>query len=182
MVCWLAQWLGAWLFINDVDAAKAKDAAARFPNAVAVPCDITQSADVERMFAQIAKMGVVIDGLVNNAGVGLSKKTHLVADEEFDRLYGVDVPRSMPVVTRLLRRQSAPAKRPGSIVNISSVHAKLAMAQYALYAGAKAAVEGLTRGWAVELGPKMIRCNAVSPGYVQRSQNKISPWIKTWAH
>ena len=45
------------------------------------------------------------------------------------------------------------------------------MPRYAIYAGAKAAVEGLTRGMAVELGPHGIRCNAIAPGYVHAEQN-----------
>ena len=65
-----------------------------------------------------------------------------------------------------------------SIVNISSVHAHSTTARYALYASAKAGVEGLTRGLAVELGPMNIRCNAIAPGYVHAEQN--FDLIRTW--
>jgi NAD(P)-dependent dehydrogenase (short-subunit alcohol dehydrogenase family) len=67
----------------------------------------------------------------------------------------------------------------GSIVNISSVNALATMSHYAIYASAKAAVEGLTRGMAVELGPMDIRVNAVGPGYVHAEQNYAL--IKTWS-
>lgn len=177
-ICEVAHREGARLFINDLDPEKARTAAARFPGATAVSGDISQPSEVERVFAEMASLGIIIDGLVNNAGVGLSKKTHLVSDSEFDLLYGVDV-RGIFLVTRAFLRQLLPAKRPGSIVNISSIHARMTIAQYSLYAGAKAAVEGLTRGWAVELGPYQIRCNAVAPGYVHAEQNLTL--IKSWA-
>ena len=177
-ICEVAHREGARLFINDLDPKKAHAAARAISGATAMPGDISQTAEVERMFAEMAKAGVIIDGLVNNAGVGLSKKTHLASDADFDRLYGVDV-RGMFFVTRAFLRQLLPAKRPGSIVNISSIHAKMTIAQYTLYAGAKAAVEGLTRGWAVELGPNQIRCNAIAPGYIHAEQNLTL--IKNWA-
>ena len=66
----------------------------------------------------------------------------------------------------------------GNIVNISSVHALATMLRYAIYASAKAAVEGFTRGMAVELGKYEIRVNAVAPGYVHAEQNY--DLIKTW--
>ncbi|RYD90598.1 MAG: SDR family oxidoreductase, partial [Sphingobacteriales bacterium] len=71
------------------------------------------------------------------------------------------------------------AKQPGNIVNISSVHTYSTIARYAIYASCKSAVEGLTKGMAVELGPHNIRVNAVAPGYVHSDQNY--DLIKTWA-
>jgi NAD(P)-dependent dehydrogenase (short-subunit alcohol dehydrogenase family) len=75
------------------------------------------------------------------------------------------------LMARAFVRHLRNADRVGSIVNISSVHAHSTMHRYALYATAKAAVEGMTRGMAVELGPLGIRCNAVAPGYVDSAQN-----------
>lgn len=177
-VCEVAHREGARLFINDLDADRARAAAARYPGATGVPGDVSKASEIDRMFKQIAGMGVILDGLVNNAGVGLARRSHRTEEADFDRLYGVDV-RGMFMVTRAFLRQLLPAKRPGSIVNISSVHARMTIAQYTLYAGAKAAVEGLTRGWAVELGADRIRCNAVAPGYVHAEQNLAL--IKNWA-
>ena len=61
----------------------------------------------------------------------------------------------------------------GVIINISSIHALRTMGKYAIYASAKAAVEGLTRGMAIELGKHHIRVNSVGPGYVHSDQNKV---------
>jgi NAD(P)-dependent dehydrogenase (short-subunit alcohol dehydrogenase family) len=72
------------------------------------------------------------------------------------------------------------ANQPGNIVNISSVHVNSTISKYALYAGCKSAVEGLTKGMSVELGPHNIRVNAVGPGYVHSDQNYalIGSWAK----
>jgi NAD(P)-dependent dehydrogenase (short-subunit alcohol dehydrogenase family) len=75
------------------------------------------------------------------------------------------------VVSRIFARELINAGRCGAIVNVSSVHAHATMDRYAVYAAAKAGVEGLTRGMAVELGEYGIRCNAIAPGYVHAEQN-----------
>jgi NAD(P)-dependent dehydrogenase (short-subunit alcohol dehydrogenase family) len=66
----------------------------------------------------------------------------------------------------------------GNIVNVSSVHARATIPGYTLYASAKSAVEGLTRGMAVDLGSRNIRVNAIAPGYVHAEQNYAL--IRAW--
>ena len=78
-------------------------------------------------------------------------------------------------VNQLLKNNS-----PGSIVNVSSVHARATISRYAIYASAKSAVEGLTRGMAVELGKHEIRVNAIAPGYVHAEQNY--DLLRTWTN
>ena len=76
---------------------------------------------------------------------------HEVSTEEFDRLYNVDIKGvwmvSKAFVQKLLKDQNS-----GNIVNISSIQASATMPRFAVYSSAKSAVEGLTRGMAVELG------------------------------
>ena len=69
-------------------------------------------------------------------------------------------------------------KETGHIVNISSVHARETISGFAIYASAKSAVEGLTRGMSIELGNMGIRCNAVAPGYVdsEHNQKAVASW------
>ena len=64
-------------------------------------------------------------------------------------------------------------------MNISSVHAHSTQSRYAIYASAKSAIVGLTRGMACEIGPMGFRVNAVGPGYVHAAQN--FELIKTWS-
>src|SRR5690606_14204073 len=127
--------------------------------------DVSRYADVEAMFNRLEKEVGLIHGLVNNAGIGLSKPFHEASEEVFDNLYDVDV-KGVWIISKFFVRQLLKNNSPGSIVNVSSVHARSAIWRYAIYASAKSAVEGLTRGMAVELGKHEIRVNAIAPGYV----------------
>jgi len=114
---------------------------------------------------------------VNNAGIGLSKKAHLASEEEFDRVFGINLKGAWHM-SKLFAQQLISAEQAGAIVNISSVHAHGAMSRNALYTTTKNAIVGLTMGMAVELGEHQIRVNAVAPGYVHAKQNYelVSTW------
>lgn len=168
---------GAQLIINDIDEVKILKAVEGFEGAMACPGDITSQADVERMFADInAKVGA-INGLVNNAGVGLVKAVHHISEEDFDKVYDVNV-KGMWRVTKYFVKQLLEHKITGNIVNISSIHASASQPNYSTYASSKNAVEGLTRALAFELGQYNIRCNAIAPGMVHAEQNL--DLIKQW--
>ncbi len=172
-VCEAIAACGGQLLINDIDAEKAKMAADNYPNAFAVPGDISNPEDVKNIFATLAKEHGVIHGLVNNAGIGLRKKAHLVDESEFDHLYNIDV-KGVWMMAKAFVNQLAGQHVTGHIVNISSIHAHCSLSKYAIYASAKSAVEGLTRGMSIELGELGIRCNAVAPGYVDSQNNWAS--------
>ena len=169
-VCEAVAAAGARLLINDVRATEAEAAAQRYPNAFAVPGDISLPEEVRRMFAVINENYGPIHGLVNNAGVGLTKPFQEATIPEFERLYGINV-QGMWMMSRAFVNQLTDPTIGGCIVNVSSIHGKRTSDHYVLYAGTKAAVEGLTRGMAVELGKAGIRCNAIGPGYVHAEQN-----------
>jgi len=177
-VCEALAHFGATLIINDIDSAKAEKAAAKYPKAIPIAADISKEEEVKRMFATIEEQVGFVNGLVNNAGVGLSKEAHEVTATEFDRLYSIDI-RAVWLVSKYFTNQLLAKEKSGSIVNISSVHAFGTHAKFAIYASAKSAVEGLTRGMAYELGKHNIRVNAIGPGYVHAEQN--FDLIKTWA-
>jgi NAD(P)-dependent dehydrogenase (short-subunit alcohol dehydrogenase family) len=110
-----------------------------------------------------------LDGLVNNAGVGLCKPIAEITDEEFDRLVDIDFRAAFR-----FSRAAIPAmnKNGGAIVNIGSVHARQTISGFGAYGSIKAAVEGLTRAIAVDHGPEGIRANCVHPGMVESPQNQ----------
>jgi NAD(P)-dependent dehydrogenase (short-subunit alcohol dehydrogenase family) len=110
-----------------------------------------------------------IDGLVNSAGIGLCKPIAGATDEEFDRLLDVDLRAALRFCRAVI---PAMPHEGGSIVNIGSVHAHKSIAGYGLYGSVKSALEGLTRGIAIDYGHKSIRANAVHPGYVESPQNR----------
>jgi len=167
---------GGRLLVNDVDAGALERAAASHGAEASYTTDVSDEAQVEDMFARIQDEFGALGGLVNNAGVGLNKPVDQVTTSEYDRLMAVDQ-RGVWLASRAFARMTG-ASGDRSVVNVTSVHAHSTMAGYAVYASAKAGVEGLTRGLAVDLGPRGIRCNAVAPGYVHSRQNValISGW------
>jgi NAD(P)-dependent dehydrogenase (short-subunit alcohol dehydrogenase family) len=167
-VCRAVREAGGRLVVNELRPEDVEAAAETHGAEGAFAADISSAGQVEEMFARIAERFGKVDGLVNNAGVGLSRPAHEASPQEFDRLHGIDL-RGLWLVSRAFARQAL--GQGGAIVNVSSVHARATMNGYAIYAAAKAGVEGLTRGMAVELGAGGIRCNAIAPGYVHSRQN-----------
>ncbi|KAH6603667.1 hypothetical protein Trco_008442 [Trichoderma cornu-damae] len=101
--------------------------------------------------------------LVNNAGVELTKPLGDITPGEFSSVYDLNV-RGTLLMTQAVLPYLPPR---GRIINLSSVGARAAFASLSVYCSSKAAIEGLTRCWAAELGHNGTTVNAVSPGPVQ---------------
>lgn len=169
-ICEVLTTYGAIPVVNEVSQSRLHELKKRYKKVIAIEANIAEETEVKAMFAKITKEVGGLDGLVNNAGIGLAKNAHEATEEEFNTLYGIDV-KGLWLVSKYFVDHLLHHRRSGNIVNISSIHALRTMKKYALYASAKAAVEGLTRGMAVELGKYNIRVNAVGPGYVHSDQN-----------
>src|SRR5205085_6232489 len=119
-------------------------------------------ADVRRL-AQTAleKMGRV-DILVNNAGTNTPQPVDQIKDEDWDRVMEINL-HSIMVLTRALVPQMK-ERRWGRIIHISSVMALVANAKRNSYCATKAALVGMTRASALELGDHGITVNCIAPG------------------
>ena len=170
--------LGATVIINDINDELAAKGAESIPNAVPFGVDLRNKSEVDKMFLDIIKRFGSIDYLVNNAGVGNSTPAHETEEDKFDFLYSLDV-KSVWYLSKIFARHHIENKTSGNIVNVSSVNASATLDGFGLYASAKSAVEGLTRGMSVELGKYNIRVNAIAPGYVHSDQGL--DLIATWA-
>jgi len=129
--------------------------------AVAVQGNVSQSADVDRLFADAKQAYGRIDILVNNAAVFAFAPLEGITEDEFHRQFNINV------LGTILATQAAAAHfgpGGGSIVNLTSVASVGALPTSAVYTASKSAVDALTRVFAVELAPKNIRVNAVAPG------------------
>ncbi|KAH8585546.1 hypothetical protein B0O99DRAFT_530538 [Bisporella sp. PMI_857] len=104
-----------------------------------------------------------IDILVNNAGVELAKPLGNITYQEIDNVYQVNVRGAILMTQAVLPHLPSG----GRIINISSVGSRAGFSGLSVYCSSKAALEGLTRCWAAELGVKSITVNAVNPGPVQ---------------
>jgi 3-oxoacyl-[acyl-carrier protein] reductase len=111
----------------------------------------------------INAFGGNIDILVNNAGVELVKPLNDITIEDFSYVYDLNVRGPMLMTQAVLPHLRAP----GRIINISSVGARYGFRDLSIYCSSKAALEGLTRCWAAELGAAGHTVNAVNPGPVQ---------------
>jgi len=169
-VCDAVHAAGGRLILNGLTRESLGPALDRYPGSVGVVADVSVPDDARRLVAEATDLCGPVTGLVNNAGIGLSLPFYEATPEDFDRVYGVDV-RGVWLVTSAFTNALLGSGLAGSIVHVSSVHAYGTMPRYAIYASAKAAVDGMTRGMAVELGEHGIRCNAIAPGYVHAEQN-----------
>ncbi|MEU0093365.1 SDR family oxidoreductase [Kribbella sp. NPDC006257] len=123
--------------------------------------DLGELAEVDRLAQAVGD----IDILINNAGFYPMVPTTAVTPDEFQRIYDVNL-RSAYFLTATIAPRMA-ATGGGTIVNTSSIGAKIGMPVAAAYSGTKAALESMTRSWAVEFGPSGVRVNAVCLGAVR---------------
>jgi 3-oxoacyl-[acyl-carrier protein] reductase len=154
---------GAVVAISDRHARRLAESAERLAEVmeelpVAVPCDVTVEADVQRMFDAVGD----IDVLVNNAGLGGTALLAEMTDEQWEAVVGVTLTGTMRCTREALRRFRANGHG-GAIVNNASVVGWRAQAGQSHYAAAKAGVMALTRCAAVEAAADGVRVNAVAP-------------------
>jgi NAD(P)-dependent dehydrogenase (short-subunit alcohol dehydrogenase family) len=133
-----------------------------------VVADVTEADAPAKTVARALERFDRLDGLVNNVGAGLVAKAGDASDEEFIKLFNVDFLAPFRFVRAAL---PALVKSKGAIVNIGSVHARLAAQKYSLYSATKSALDAFTRGLAVDYGRDGVRANIVHPGLVQSPQN-----------
>ena len=113
-----------------------------------------------------------VDVLVNNAGGGFYAPFEKVSEKGQRSL----VDENFTSVTHFVRGCSGLRAAGGSIVNITSIEAFRAAPGFGVYAAMKAAVEGLSRGMARDLGPDGIRVNTVIPGWIM-TERQITLWL-----
>ncbi len=128
---------------------------------LAVPCDVTDQRQIDRLVDTVAAELGSIDVLVNNAGLGGTASVVDMTDEQWDSVLAVTLTATFKM-SRAVLRHMVPARR-GVIVNNASVVGWRAQAGQAHYAAAKAGVMALTRCSAMDVAPYGIRVNAVSP-------------------
>jgi NAD(P)-dependent dehydrogenase (short-subunit alcohol dehydrogenase family) len=155
---------GASVAVNVRDPERA-EAAARLlgDHGFAVPGDLANPADLQAIVDRTLERFGRIDILVNNAAVALSTRFEKITEEEWRRTFDVNV-----TAVFLLTRAVLPAMKEqgyGRIVNLSSTAGKtVSTLGGAHYTASKAALLGLTRASAKELGPYGITINAICPG------------------
>ncbi|MEN3360956.1 MAG: hypothetical protein V7637_4938 [Mycobacteriales bacterium] len=170
-VCLAAE--GASVGITDLDEAGLRETAARVAaaggEAVLAAGDIVDPATADALVsAAVARFGRV-DALINNVGILIMTSLLETTVDDFDRLMRVNCLSHLIAMQRVvpeMRRAGA-----GSIVNVASIGALVALPQVSAYCASKSAVLGLTRSAAYEFAPE-IRVNAVCPGGVDTPMSR----------
>ncbi len=125
--------------------------------------DACDTAGTRAFVRQVVRRFGRVDVLVNNAATATDGLLALARPDDIERDVAVNVVATLNL-TRLCAKDML-RRRSGCILNISSVTAERGFAGVAVYGATKAALHGLTRSLARELGPAGIRVNAVAPGY-----------------
>jgi NAD(P)-dependent dehydrogenase (short-subunit alcohol dehydrogenase family) len=129
---------------------------------IAVQSDIARRADLDRLFSVIKQRKGRIDVLFANAGVGEFRPLGEITEEHYDKLFGVNVKGTLFTVQGALALMSAG----GTIVLSGSIAGSKGTPAFSVYGASKAALRSFARTWAVDLKPRRIRVNVVSPGTI----------------
>lgn len=135
------------------------------------PADITICQDIEKLVDIAWQTYGSADILVNNAGMEHKSNFWETTQAEYDKVLAVNL-RGPFFLTQNFVQKLLGAKRPGRIVNISSVHEDMAFPGFATYCTSKGGLRMLMRNLAVELGPLGITVNNVAPGAIETPINK----------
>jgi 3-oxoacyl-[acyl-carrier protein] reductase len=129
---------------------------------VALQADVSRIEGIQRLFDKTLEHFGRLDILVNNAGIRITQSVADIQEEEFDRLFGINVKGPFFTCQQAAHRISDG----GRIINVSSAVTRMMLPGYSIYAASKAAVDQLTRVLAKEMGERQVTVNAVSPGPV----------------
>lgn len=134
---------------------------------LALPAELAERAQVEELF----RLAGPVDVLVNNAGIAQQKLFTDITEDDWRRMFAVDVDGVFRccqcALPHMIHEQS------GCIINIASIWGEIGASCEVHYSAAKAAVIGLTKALAKELGPSHIRVNCVSPGVIDTEMNAM---------
>lgn len=169
---------GAAVAILDLDTAQVQEAVVTLSEStgtqvVGITADVTDRSSVEEAIDEAADRLGGLDVAVNNAGVGNATSMMATSDEEWRRVYDVNVD-GVFYCCRAEGRWMLDNNIAGSIINTVSISAVVSVPQHQTpYNSSKSAALGITRSVANELAPSGIRVNSVSPGFT------LTPMVKT---
>jgi 3-oxoacyl-[acyl-carrier protein] reductase len=129
--------------------------------AIVAQADVSKTKDIKRLFEETKRAFGAVDILVNNAGVYEFRPLDSIDEDHYRKIFDLNV------LGLILTTKEAVAHmngNGGSIVNVSSIASKTPAPNSSVYSGTKGAVDVISRALAVELAPRKIRVNSLSPG------------------
>jgi 3-oxoacyl-[acyl-carrier protein] reductase len=166
---------GARVVLADLDgegsAALAGELSAAGSECAGVGCDVSDAGQVQQAVETALSRFGQLDILVNNAGIIRDNLLFKMSDADFDQVVAVHL-RGAFLCARAAQKPMVERKY-GRIISVSSTSA-LGNRGQANYSAAKAAIQGLTRTLAIELGPFGITANAVAPGFIDTEMTRAT--------
>jgi len=155
---------GAYVFItgrrqSELDAAVKQIGK---NNVSSIQGDVSNLADLDRLYAEVKERKGSIDILFANAGVGELVPLGAITEAHFDKMFGINVKGLLFTVQKALPL----FHDGGSIILNASIAASKGFEASSVYSATKAAIRSFARTWTVELKHRKIRVNAVSPGMI----------------
>jgi glucose 1-dehydrogenase len=148
---------GAQATLDEVQKAGSKG--------IIVQADVSKTADTQNLVDQAWQQLGGCDILVNNAGVEKEAAFWDVTEADYDAVLDINLKGAF-FLTQAFVRRLRDAKKPGRVVNISSVHEDMVFPNFASYCASKGGMRMLMRDLAVELGPLCITVNNIAPGAI----------------
>ncbi len=130
--------------------------------AYGIQADMSRVDQISSFFEEVLKLVGRLDILVNNAGIATYRKIEAFSEEEYDRIFDINV----KGVFFCCQQAAQKMADNGCIINIGSTVTRVMLPHYGAYAATKGAVEQITKVLATELGKRGIRVNTLSPGPV----------------
>ena len=160
-----------FLYNKSADKAEALVQALRTEgrDVTAYQCDVSDPQQVKTTIAGVLRSYHRIDALVNSAGIAHIGLFTDMTEDEWDHLFAVNVRSAFSVTKAVLPGMISEQK--GSIVNVSSMWGEVGASCEVAYSAAKAALIGLTKALAKEVGPSGVRVNCVTPGVIDTDMN-----------
>ncbi|WP_211264055.1 3-oxoacyl-ACP reductase FabG [Streptosporangium amethystogenes] len=167
---------GARVVVGDLDEARLDAAVEELGGssvARAAVCDVRRGEQVERLLRCALDAFGAVDVLVNNAGITRDATLRTMTEQQFDDVIDVHLKgcwNGLRAAVPIMREQGR-----GSIVNMSSLSAKVGNIGQTNYSAAKAGIVGMTKAAAKELAPRGVRVNAVQPGLIRTAMTEAMP-------
>jgi glucose 1-dehydrogenase len=162
-ICYLSDKRGTESVVEGLRAGGGK--------AVAIQADVSKLADGQRFISETVSQIGELDILVNNAGVEKRANFWDVTEADYDFVLNVNL-KGLFFVTQAMVRYLMQDKRPGKIINISSVHEDLPFPHFTSYCASKGGLKMITRNLSIELAPLNITINNIAPGAIETPINK----------